>query len=89
MRTELNRYDWSTVDVPLDIVFTDIDAFTTVVVPSTYSDICKQEQIMSDTLQQTRLVALVTARADNPAEHPQVLRYHLCTPNPHSPHRMR
>lgn len=89
MKQQLNQYDWSNVDVPVEIAFTDIDAFTTVVVPSTYSDICKQEQIMADTLQQTRLVALVTERATTDTMLPYVLRYHLCQPNPHSAHRMR
>lgn len=89
MRNQINKYDWSNIEIPADLHIDQIDAFTTVVVPSTYSDICKQEQIMADTLQQTRLVALVTERATPDVVLPYVLRYHVCHPDPNSAHRMR
>lgn len=83
MQDRIDQYNWQHVGgAPSG----DFATFTTIAVPSIYSDVCKQEQMLADTLQQTRLVAQVADPHDPTSA---VIRYHICTPNPHSPHRMR
>lgn len=81
-----HQYDWSNVHSlssdAWEQHFAQFDAFTTVGLVSIYSDVCKQEQILADTLQQARLVALVDGNST-------VVRYTECYPNPHSAHRIR
>lgn len=55
-------------------------AFTVAATRSIYSDICKNEQVMADTLQQRRLVALVDGTV--------VLDYSILEPNPNSVHKV-
>jgi len=55
-------------------------AFTVAATRSIYSDICKNEQVMADTLQQRRLVALVDGTV--------VLDYTILEPNPNSVHKV-
>lgn len=55
-------------------------AFTVAATRSIYSDICKNEQVMADTLQQRRLVALVDGTV--------VLEYSIIEPDPNSVHKV-
>ena len=79
-------YDWTFVHSQSADEFEQhlatFEAFTSVRLVSIYSDICKQEQKMSDTLQHPRLVALVDGNNN-------VMRYHECIPDPNSAHRIR
>lgn len=58
-------------------------AFTVAATRSIYSDICKNEQVMADTLQQRRLVALVDGLAST-----IVKDYTIIEPNPNSVHKV-
>lgn len=86
MIERVQQYDWSNVHSMQsdnwEQHLAQFASFTTVVLPSVYSDVCKQEQILADTLQHARLVALIDS--DN-----VVVRHTECLPNPHSAHRIR
>lgn len=85
MIDRINNYDWSNVHSMHSDTWeqhlAQFASFTTVELVSIYSDVCKQEQTLADTLQQPRLVALVNDGV--------VLRHTECMPNPHSAHRIR
>ncbi len=86
MINRINNYDWSNVHSmnidALEQYLSQFEAFTTVTLVSIYSDVCKQEQILADTLQHPRLVALI----DNGNI---VVKHTECLPDPHSAHRIR
>ena len=73
----MNKYDWSQVDGrPVE----EVSSFAITRTRNLFADVTKQEQLMADTLQQFRVVALVHGNI--------VVEYNLCVPNPNSPHRI-
>ena len=82
MIERITQYNWTTLGGVPQIDQHEWRAFTTVVRPSAYADICGQEQRMADTLQQYRLVAMVDEKRN-------VTRYYICEPDPHSAHRIK
>lgn len=83
----MDDYDWTPAGgMPL----VTVEAFSTLTSRSIYSDVCKAEQLMADTLQERRLVALVDRHQGSDGDfYDVVVDYLVLMPNTNSPHRVR
>jgi hypothetical protein len=73
----INDYQWVEAG---GLPAVEYRAFTTMTSRSIYADVCKTEQVLANTLQHRRLVALVSGNI--------VVDYTIIEPDPHSAHRV-